>query len=305
MHLVFDMHQQHHNTQPPESSIQQAIELHLLSDGHFSLAEQYNRELARPHQQDVVKQGFFQLHRMIESLGQRDVQPALEWARQESTDSESLQDLVFLLTKCRYIQLLRLAVHRPNDHNTVKHALEYGRMHWNKAVRYREDIRVLCTAALFVNQPHHVLYSRYAHILSSDDESLWKRAQELLRSEFCGRLGIASSSPLYVAAAVGMLALPKIAKLAQVTQSSKTEWSQRNELPVEIPVPEFARFHSVFVCPVSKETATDANPPMRMPCGHVLCQDSILRLGRNGGRFKCPYCPGESTPSQATRVFFQ
>ena len=38
-------------------------------------------------------------------------------------------------------------------------------------------------------------------------------------------------------------------------------------------VQEFV-FHSIFACPVSKDQSTDTNPPMLLPCGHVLCQVS-------------------------------
>jgi len=37
-------------------------------------------------------------------------------------------------------------------------------------------------------------------------------------------------------------------------------------------------FHSIFACPVSKDQSTDSNPPMLLPCGHVLCQVSTYDL---------------------------
>ena len=36
-------------------------------------------------------------------------------------------------------------------------------------------------------------------------------------------------------------------------------------------VQEFV-FHSIFACPVSKDQSTRDNPPMLLPCGHVLCR---------------------------------
>jgi hypothetical protein len=55
------------------------------------------------------------------------------------------------------------------------------------------------------------------------------------------------------------------------------------------------------VCPVSKEQTTDANPPMMMPCGHVIAHESLEKLSK-GGRFKCPYCPSESHIRDARKV---
>jgi hypothetical protein len=70
---------------------------------------------------------------------------------------------------------------------------------------------------------------------------------------------------------------------------------------VEIPLPSQYHFHSIFVCPVSKEQSTDANPPMMMPCGHVIAQESLEKISK-GARFKCPYCPNESHPRDARKV---
>lgn len=80
---------------------------------------------------------------------------------------------------------------------------------------------------------------------------------------------------------VGTTALPVIMKLYKIMSAKKTGWSQQDELPVEIPLSEDLRFHSVFACPVSKEQATESNPPMMMPCGHVICKESLMRLSKS------------------------
>lgn len=51
---------------------------------------------------------------------------------------------------------------------------------------------------------------------------------------------------------------------------------------MEIPLPSDKRFHSVFVCPVSKEQATDTNPPLMLSCGHVINTESFQRLVKGG-----------------------
>lgn len=44
---------------------------------------------------------------------------------------------------------------------------------------------------------------------------------------------------------------------------------------------------------------------MMMLCGHVVCAESLARLGKGThGRLKCCYCPTESTVSQAVRLYF-
>lgn len=55
-----------------------------------------------------------------------------------------------------------------------------------------------------------------------------------------------------------------------------------------------------------QEHATFENPAMLMACGHVLVKESLNRLGKGNplARFKCPYCPVESTAAQAQAIYF-
>jgi E3 ubiquitin-protein transferase RMND5 len=110
--------------------------------------------------------------------------------------------------------------------------------------------------------------------------------------------------------AVGGEALPRISKVTSLMRDKAIEWTSNNELPVDIPLPDDAKYHSVFSCPISKEPASNTtrashNPPMMMPCGHVISKDALSRLAKGGNasaRLKCPYCPAETTLSQAIRV---
>ena len=51
------------------------------------------------------------------------------------------------------------------------------------------------------------------------------------------------------------------------------------------------RFRSAFVCPVSREAATRSNPPVLLPCGHVLGKLTVQKLLARSQHSKCPYCP--------------
>ena len=57
-------------------------------------------------------------------------------------------------------------------------------------------------------------------------------------------------------------------------------WKAGGMLPVDVDLPNWAVFHSIFVCPISKEVATPSNPPMMLPCGHALCLSSVAKLAR-------------------------
>jgi hypothetical protein len=99
-------------------------------------------------------------------------------------------------------------------------------------------------------------------------------------------------------------ALARIEKARTVMKERKSEWSQTDELPIEIQLAPENRYHSIFACPVSKEQSTEQNPPMMMTCGHVITKESLQKLSKSNGRVKCPYCPTESTQANALRVFF-
>ena len=106
---------------------------------------------------------------------------------------------------------------------------------------------------------------------------------ELFASEYCTSLSMPRDLPLKVVTDIGGGgALAKIAKVRGVMKEKRTGWSTVTELPVEIAIPNEYRYHSVFACPVSKEQATETNPPMMMPCGHVVADQTLHRLSKGG-----------------------
>lgn len=98
-------------------------------------------------------------------------------------------------------------------------------------------------------------------------------------------------------------ALPTLLKLSALMANKKHEWQLMRQLPVEIELDKGFQFHSIFACPVSRDQSTAENPPMLLPCGHVLCKHSIQKLAKGHNRtFKCPYCPSETTISLCRQI---
>eukprot|EP00917_Polyrhabdina_sp_WS-2016_P002643 GHVP01005702.1.p1 GENE.GHVP01005702.1~~GHVP01005702.1.p1 ORF type:complete len:322 (+),score=54.70 GHVP01005702.1:2-967(+) len=60
----------------------------------------------------------------------------------------------------------------------------------------------------------------------------------------------------------------------------------------------FEPFHSVFICPITKEQCTKENPPLILVCGHIISQEGftgLMKIQRDKEKpVKCPYCPIES-----------
>lgn len=125
-------------------------------------------------------------------------------------------------------------------------------------------------------------------------------------AQFCFFMGLSPDSPVYLAVTAGTMALPVLSKLSTLMKKQRAEWSTSDELPTEVALPESFVYHSIFVCPVSKEQTTEYNPPKVLPCGHILADDSLRALPKRKGSltFKCPYCPSVATYKQAIRVYF-
>jgi len=142
--------------------------------------------------------------------------------------------------------------------------------------------------------------SPYASVL--DEGAQKTKLKELYQRECLARLRLPSSSALKQLVEAGNIALPKLSKLANVLKDRYVQICEaRGTLPLEIDLgPRFAS-HSVFTCPISKEAGTADNPPMLLQCGHVLGLASVIKLARGcrSARFKCPYCPAESSMALA------
>ena len=81
-------------------------------------------------------------------------------------------------------------------------------------------------------------------------------------------------------------------------------WSHaKDELPIEIDLGPECRYHSIFACPILRQQTTEANPPLRLTCGHCISRDALNKLS-SGHKLKCPYCPVEQNPNDARQITF-
>lgn len=295
-----------------------------------------------------MKQQFAQMYTILDGLRTGNLIGALQWAKEHSQQLKTRgSHFEFHLHKLQFISLLQLN-NNNNENSTGKpalvQALLYGRKEFGQfSEKYMNEIqRLMCSVVYCTKRPsfnatkqdstkHPLASSPYADFLSP---TLWTDIQVEFSREFCLLLGMSQDPPLHVCVNVGASALPTMIKLKSVMderrkQRPKVEmWSVDNELPVEIPIPRSHRYHSVFACPVSKEQTTDANPPVMMPCGHVLSRESVLRLSKGAlkpgvtigplsdnakdiwpgvntnAKLKCPYCPNETTIGHTKRIFF-
>ncbi|KAI5208309.1 hypothetical protein AUEXF2481DRAFT_6241 [Aureobasidium subglaciale EXF-2481] len=313
--------------------INRAIAMHLLREGQFNVAQTFISEAnAKPHSatsngsntkdahdwdslmQDAdgtplydinrdsagaLQSRFAHMYLVLDALRKNhNLNPAIEWARQHSYQLELRgSNLEFDLCRLRFVELY--SQYDPDDHMSCPlKALEYARQTFpNFSARYMRETSSLLGSLAFAPA---LTSSPYKSVFFNDDA--WEHAASSFIREFCAMLGLSEKSPLYTATTAGAIALPVLEKLERVMGEVGGQWTSVNELPVEIPLPHSYLFHSIFVCPVSKEQGTDANPPMMLPCGHIIAKESLEKISR-GNKFKCPYCPVEGHPKEARKVF--
>lgn len=203
------------------------------------------------------------------------------------------------------LQQAQVNGHAPQSHVRLQgpaSALRYARAHLGHFhTEHNQEIKSLSAAALYLpiqrllQSPYGRLFTAGAHqkpeeiasqapaVNPAEDIYHAPHLTQLFASEYCSSINMSHDLPLKIVTDVGGGgALAKIAKVKGVMKEKRTEWTTVQELPVEIPLPPQYRYHSVFACPVSKEQATDLNPPMMMPCGHVVANQTLMRLCKGG-----------------------
>jgi hypothetical protein len=272
------------------------------ADGSLGLAmandEDY--DLSSLHSQELQDK-FAEMYRILQQLKAQNLLPAIEWARKNSAELEARgSNLEFELSKLQYVWLFQgPAVNNlPDDeHNGLAGALAYARQNFGRfQARHLREIQQLASALVYAS---NLPSSPYGNTFGTP--TAFADVAASFTREFCSLLGLSAESPLYLAVTAGALALPRLMKYMLATRSKGTEWTTAQELPFETPLPESMLFHSIFVCPVSKEQTTEDNPPMVIPCGHMLARETLQKLCK-GNRFKCPYCPSEGIMKDARRV---
>ncbi|RVX67084.1 hypothetical protein B0A52_08327 [Exophiala mesophila] len=308
--------------------INRSIYLHLLREGLFDVAATLHEEATarQSTQQEAARnlgldvpmdhplgldktseenmhwqEQFSNMYHILKELEEnRNLQPAIEWARANASELEARgSNLEFELCRLQFVSLF-LEQRQGDTHDFAGplRALEYAQGDFQSfRGRYLVEIQQLLGAIPFYSNLEESPYNTPFNNVTN-----WKDVANSFTREFCSLLKLSADSPLYVAATAGAIALPTLMKLQTIQKQKRTEWTSQDELPVETPLPPNYRFHSIFVCPVSKEQTTDQNPPMMLPCCHVIAQESLQRLSK-GAKFKCPYCPIESHPKDAKRVF--
>ena len=311
--------------------LNRAIALHLFRQGYIAVAETFLEESGAhaPRQpyiaeaptpppsdewHDAVAQiafdwpwlhaQFTDLYRILHAMEHaRDLQPAIAWTAQNAALLDARgSDLAFNLRRMQFVTTFLEVCATDKSEAGLDGPLRawaFAREAFRAfQPRYRRQIEMLFGAVAFypniTESPYQTEFE--SGPLVSDMPRQFAR-------EFCSAMGLCADAPLCTAVTAGTVAMPALTRLQKLLSEGLGSWSStRNEQPIEIDLPESFRFHPIIVCPVSKDQTTSENPPMMLPCGHVLARNSLERIS-SGAKFKCPYCPRDSHPRDARRMY--
>ncbi|XP_007041480.2 PREDICTED: protein RMD5 homolog A [Theobroma cacao] len=272
--------------------VNQILASHFYRQGLFDLGDCLINEAGEP-EAIAIRSHFLEMYQILEALKVKNLEPALNWI---TANREKLkQNGSTLELKLHRLQFLEII-----QKGTKGDALSYARTYLSPfASLHMNEFQKLVVCIIWIGKldscPHAELMAP-AH---------WEEFTVELTQHFCSLVGQSSPSPLTVAIAAGIEGLPTLLKLANVMAAKKQEWLAIKQLPVPVELGKEFQFHSIFVCPVSRDQGSEENPPMLMPCLHVLCKQSIMKLSKSSSRiFKCPYCPTEASAAQCRQLYF-
>ncbi|XP_062229098.1 protein RMD5 homolog [Phragmites australis] len=287
-----DISKAYRNVDFEVQTINNIIANHFYRQGLFDLGDLFIRDCGESDGA-FLKLPFQEMYAILEAMKVRNLEPALSWAA--NNHDQLLHNgsmLEFKLHRFQFIEIINKGIRDECFVYARTHLVPFASVH-------KEEFQKLMACLLWVGRLDQ---SPYADLMSSGH---WEKLAEELTHQFCSLLGQSSESPLSIAVSAGFQGLPTLLKLTTVMAAKKQEWQAMKQLPVPIDIgPEF-QYHSVFVCPVLREQSSDENPPMWMPCGHVVSKQSIMKLSKSSSRpFKCPYCPSEAVASHCKQLYF-
>lgn len=271
--------------------LNQIIISHFYSEGLFDIVDCLIKEASEP-EAISLRLKYQEIHQILKALKSRNLDPALNWISENRERLDDLgSDLELKLHGLRFVDILQ--------NQSRENALQYAKTYLAPlASVHMNEIQKLMCSLLWAGKLDNSPYSDLV------DPIHWENLAEELRRTICKLLGQSMTDPLTVSIAAGMEGLPTLLKLVSVMAAKKNEWQAMKNLPIPIELGKEFQFHSIFVCPVSCDQGSEENPPMLLPCGHVLCKQSIGKLSKGNTRgFKCPYCPHEAWSAHCKHLY--
>lgn len=288
-----DISKAYRNIEFDTHTVNQIIASHFYRQGLFEVGDCFISETKESECSATILSIFEDMYQILEAMKSGNLEPALKWAAANSDKlTQNGSDLQLKLHSLQFVEILRKG--------SREEALKYARANLAPfASNHVNEIQKLMACLIWARKLESCPYPQLV------SQTNWVTVAEELTRQFCNLVGQSYESPLSVTIAAGVQALPPLLKFMTVMAGKKQEWQSMKQLPVPVELDKEFQFHSIFVCPVSKEQTSDDNPPMIMSCGHVLCRQSINKMSKNHSRtFKCPYCPSDIDAAQCRQLYF-
>ena len=226
----------------------------------------------------------------------------------------AINDITFEIARIRYIHLLQ----KPFSCERLQQLLQFAQQHLSLFYgKFENEIQALLQILLTYGQSSECNITTQKDTRSSCIESVEFYVTRLRDKviQHCAKInglpgdGLCSNFEILLNA--GKNATPVVtAALQFVKPSYKRSGSDSDEhdvtlfdleasgLPLDFKLKSEQRYHSVFSCPVSRQSASDSDPPVLLKCGHAILMSSMKSLPRRNLKFKCPTCYGPSEESE-------
>lgn len=288
-----DISKAYRNIEFDKHTVNQIIASHFYRQGLFEVGDCFISETKESECSATILSIFEDMYQILEAMKSGNLEPALKWAAANADKlTQNGSDLQLKLHSLQFVEILRKG--------SREEALKYARANLAPfASNHVNEIQKLMACLIWARKLESCPYPQLV------SQTNWVTVAEELTRQFCNLVGQSYESPLSVTIAAGVQALPPLLKFMTVMAGKKQEWQSMKQLPVPVELDKEFQFHSIFVCPVSKEQTSDDNPPMIMSCGHVLCRQSVNKMSKNHSRtFKCPYCPSDIDAAQCRQLYF-
>ncbi|XP_039128610.1 protein MAEA homolog [Dioscorea cayenensis subsp. rotundata] len=242
--------------------------------------------------QDLVDiDAFLDAKRVIDSLHNKEVAPALAWCIDNRARlKKSKSKFEFQLRLQEFIELVRAE----NNLQAITYARKYLAP-WG-ATHMKELQRVMATLA-FKSSTECVNYK----VLFEPKQ--WDYLVEQFKHEFCKLYGMTLEPLLNIYLQAGLSAL-------------KTPFSYEEGCPIEdplsqdvfrelaAPLPFSKQHHSKLVCHITKELMDTENPPLVLPNGYVYSTKALEEMAKsNDGKVTCPRTGAVFNYTQLVKAF--
>ncbi|KAL0223580.1 hypothetical protein P9112_002970 [Eukaryota sp. TZLM1-RC] len=288
------------------SLLDAAVADHLMRTGRMDVAKELvlSSNVHPPAGKDWEAR-FSVLHSITKHISNGELSPLREWClsnQQRLISSYSGRNLMLKLGSLLFIEALKSDL--PNTD-----LVSLSRQVFTPLISYHlNDIKKLFGVLAY---RLYLADCPYTSFLSIDR---WSELQTLFTREYCSTLNLSPQSDLEVALNLGVAALPSLVEMASRAEALEMEsedFTKNYPVTTEFDIGELASgLHNVFVCPVSKDQASEENPPILLSCNHVICKQTMERImmqGSSSRRFKCPICQSvnHQDPSSLPKLRFR